>query len=123
MSAASRFKAWAEKGQAGFSGQLAWDEPLSRHTYYRIGGPAACLANPKTREDFEWLGRGIAESEVPLFVLGLGSNLLVSDAGFDGLVVKCARMNLETTEVSETVLRTGGSVAVSTLLRRASQEG
>src|SRR4051794_36275251 len=99
MSATSRFKAWAEKSLGEFAGQLNWEEPLSKHTYYRIGGPAACLANPKTREDFEWLGRGIAETGVPLFVLGLGSNLLVSDSGFDGLVVKCGRMNLETTEV------------------------
>jgi UDP-N-acetylmuramate dehydrogenase len=122
MSAAA-FKHWAEANQSSYTGQLLWDEPLSKHTYYRIGGPAACLASPKSREDLTWLARGVEASGVPLFVLGMGSNLLVSDKGFEGLVVKCGRMNLEITSLSPNSIRTGGSVAISSLLRRASQEG
>jgi UDP-N-acetylmuramate dehydrogenase len=117
------FRRWAEENQREFSGQLLWDEPLQKHTYYRIGGPAGCVASPKAREDILWLARGIAKSGVRVFVLGLGSNLLVSDSGFDGLVVKCGRINLDITPLSPTSLRTGGSVAVSTLLRRAALEG
>jgi UDP-N-acetylmuramate dehydrogenase len=117
------FRRWAEQNSGGFSGQLLWDEPLQKHTYYRIGGPAGALASPKTREDVLWLSRGVAASGIPAFVLGLGSNLLVSDLGFQGLVVKCGRLNLEITPLSPTLLRTGASVAVSTLLRRAAQEG
>jgi UDP-N-acetylmuramate dehydrogenase len=117
------FRKWTEASSSEFSGTLAWGEPLARHTYYRIGGPAGCLANPKTREDLLWLRRGIGESGVRSFVLGLGSNLLASDAGFDGVVVKCGRVNLETEVVSPEILRVGGSVAISTLLRRAAQEG
>jgi UDP-N-acetylmuramate dehydrogenase len=117
------FRRWAEAEASGFSGQLAFDEPMSRHTYYRIGGPAAALANPKTREDLSWLRRGIEATGVPLFVLGLGSNLLVSDSGYDGLVVKCGRMNLEIEAAGENRVRVGASVAISSLLRRAVQEG
>src|SRR5437016_774391 len=103
------FRRWAEENATGFSGTLSWSEPLARHTYYRIGGPAGCLANPKTKEDLLWLRRGLATGGVPLFILGLGSNLLASDSGFDGVVVKCGRINPETEIAGPGVLRVGGS--------------
>jgi UDP-N-acetylmuramate dehydrogenase len=123
---------WFQERQSQFTGQLLFDEPLAKHTYYRIGGPAALLAIPKTREDLELLREGLAAAGPPLFVLGLGSNILASDEGFAGIVVRASRLNLEIepesrndagTEDSALVIRTGGSVAISTLLRRASTEG
>lgn len=113
---------WFKANATQFSGALNWDEPLSKHTYYRIGGPARLLAIPKSREDLEWLSRGIQATGIPYFVLGLGSNLLVSDQGFPGVVIKAGRINLEIEAQGET-LRTGASVAVSSLLRRATQDG
>lgn len=121
----ARFRLWAEKNSAPFSGEIRWDEPLSKHTYYRIGGPAAALAIPRSLADLEWLASGIQATQIPFFILGLGSNLLVSDEGFAGLVVKATRLNLEITHhaIDPNRIVTGGSVALSTLLRRATQEG
>lgn len=120
-------QAWFRENAAGFGGTLLFDEPLSRHTYYRIGGPALVLASPRSAEDLAWLARGIAATKVRTFVLGMGSNLLVSDEGFPGLVIRANRVNLDVSPVSEEQgrirLRTGASVAISSLLRRASQEG
>lgn len=121
---------WFQENAAKFSGQLSFDEPLSKHTYYRIGGPARVFAIPKTLDDLKWLASGIRATSIPLFVLGSGSNLLVSDDGFDGLVVRATRINIDISPVGplgglgeNLRIRTGGSVAVSSLLRRAAQEG
>lgn len=114
---------WCREHQSEFAGQLLWDEPLSKHTYYRIGGPAALLAVPKGREDLAWLSRCIRETGTPSAVLGLGSNCLVSDDGYPGLVLKTGRIDLTLEKVGESRVRTGTSVAISSLLRRAAQEG
>lgn len=111
-----------EAGAPSFSGQLSFGEPLSRHTWYRIGGPAAVLAVPRTRADLDWLSERWRRTESGLFFLGSGSNLLVSDRGFPGLVVKSLRLNSEMT-LDGTRLTTGSGVVVSQLLKRASQEG
>ena len=113
---------WFKENSGSFSGDLLFDEPLSRHTYYRIGGPAQVVAVPKSLDDLKWLSRGLAASGCPVFILGSGSNILVSDAGFAGLVIKTQRLNAEIT-LSGSLLKTGASVAVSSLLRRAGQEG
>ena len=77
----SPLRQWCENNAQTFSGQLLFQEPLSRHTYYRIGGPTPVLAFPKTKEDLVWLSRAIRENQCRYIVLGLGSNVLVSDQG------------------------------------------
>jgi UDP-N-acetylmuramate dehydrogenase len=115
---------WFEENSAEFSGQILLNEPLSKHTYYRIGGPASVLAIPKSLADLEWIARGLRETGAPLFIMGQGSNILASDSGFQGLVVRINRVNLEISTPEDPFrLKTGSSVAISSLLRRACQEG
>lgn len=122
---------WFRENSGCFTGQLLWNEPLSRATYYRIGGPAAILATPKTWDDLKWLAEGIQRTGIRFFILGAGSNLLVADEGFPGLVIRVNRLNLELEPALNVQsddggllrIRTGGSVMVSMLLRRAAQEG
>lgn len=111
------------QGAEGFSGQLLWDEPLSRHTYYRIGGPARLLAIPRSLDDLIWLAKGLRESGVSHIVLGAGSNVLASDTGYSGIVIKSSKLNLNLSVVGPGRIQAGASVAISTLLRRAAQEG
>lgn len=123
MSTDPRALQWFRDHAEGFSGPLSFDEPLSRHTYYRIGGPAAVFAAPKSAADVAWLARAIQATGIRRFVLGAGSNLLVSDDGFPGLIIRANRMQLDIGLLGPGVLRTGGGVAISSLLRKASQEG
>ena len=67
--------------------QLLRDEPLAKHTTFRIGGPAEWYAAATTLEQLEALPDLALEHGLPLTILGGGSNLLVSDAGIRGLVV------------------------------------
>lgn len=109
--------------RSSFSGEIRENEPLSRHTYYRIGGPCSVMVIPRSREDLAWIAEGLRHSGARAFILGAGSNLLVSDDGFSGVVIKASRLNLEITALSADRVRLGASVAISTLLRRAAQEG
>lgn len=116
-------KSWWHSNISQFSGDFKEHESLAKFTYYRIGGSADLFAFPKTRQDLEWLSQGIRETGVPYFILGAGSNILVSDTGFRGLVIRVGRIDLEIAESADDRIRTGGGVAVSTLLRRCAQEG
>jgi len=70
----------------GLRGTLAHDAPLARHTSWRVGGTADTLYVPADRDDLAAFVRQLPPAE-PLTVIGLGSNLLVRDAGVRGTVV------------------------------------
>lgn len=61
---------------------------LARLTTYRLGGPAALLVEPAGEEDVAALGRVLQDKRVSVLALGRGSNVVVSDEGFDGVVVR-----------------------------------
>ncbi len=69
------------------SGHVRKNEPLSRHTSFQIGGPCDYFVLPHTAEEIQQLIRLCQKSNIPFFILGNGSNLLVSDAGFRGVVI------------------------------------
>lgn len=120
---------WFGRESSRFRGELLRDEPLSRHTYYRIGGPAKLLLIPKTREDLVWIHEGLKVTGAPYAVLGVGSNTLASDDGYFGVVIKISKLDsaIEELEVgpigSQAKIRCGASVSISTLLRKASTGG
>ena len=106
-----------------FEGELLECEPLARHTYYRIGGPADFLAFPKNLNALSQLGKFIQERRLPYFILGQGSNLLVSDDGFRGVVIRMSKLDLGIELEEGGLVRTGASVAISSLLRKCGAEG
>ena len=63
------------------------DEPMSRHTTFRTGGPATLFIQPNSLEELQSVLREIKKSGENYFILGNGSNILVSDKGFDGVVI------------------------------------
>ncbi len=75
--------------------ELLTEEPLRHHTTFRIGGPADFYYAARTPERLVDALRVAQETEVPVFLLGGGSNLLVSDEGFPGLVVRNACEQIE----------------------------
>lgn len=93
-----------------FKGELKRDEPLSRHTSYAIGGPADVLAYPADREDLLHLLQAIKIQRLPSFVLGGGTNLLVRDSGFRGVMISLQRMHA--IKIEREYRSIGGSFAV-----------
>lgn len=81
--------------------QILPDEPMSRHTSFRIGGPADLLLLPRTVEDLRRIVVLARETDVAFTVVGNGSNLLVRDGGLRGIVLKVAE-NLSRIELEGT---------------------
>lgn len=102
-------------------GCVKTEEPMRNHTTFRIGGPAQYFVMPKSTED---LAKGIHlcnKAHIPYFIIGNGSNLLVSDQGWRGVVISTE--GLLGIHVSEKRLRAGAGVLLSRLARRAEEEG
>ncbi len=92
--------------------QLQFDEPLAHHTSFRIGGPADVLCTVTTRGSLPVLLHLAAQYQVPVFLLGRGTNLLVRDGGIRGLVLKLAG-ELATIRVEGTRLWAGGGAVLA----------
>ncbi len=124
MSPASTFPAWAKKLEtlADFSGDRLMNEPMSKHTYFKIGGPATAIVLPKSDQDLEVLRRFIIAERIPYQFLGLGSNLLAPDSGISGLFIKTTKLN-PMIEREPKGVRAGAGVTVASFLRRAGTEG
>ena len=104
--------------QNRFGDQLKLNEPLKKYTNFRLGGPAAYFVEARNEEDVLDAHKIAVENDVPFFALGGGSNLLVNDAGFVGLVIKMANRDL----VIDGNLVTAGSGVLSALLARKTAE-
>jgi len=82
---------------------------LSRFTTLGTGGPARAFARPETLDELEEALAWADERELPVATIGLGSNLLVADEGFDGLVLKLGGELAEATVQEERLLAGGGA--------------
>jgi UDP-N-acetylmuramate dehydrogenase len=95
---------------------------LSRFTTLGTGGPARAFARPETVEELQGALEFAREQELPVAALGLGSNLLVADEGFDGLALKLGG-ELAQVDVQEELLVVGGGAANAVALHRARAAG
>ena len=68
-------------------GRALFDEPMSRHTSFRIGGPAGCWVEPEDLEDLKGILKFVEDNGFPWKVLGQGTNILIGDEGFPGIIV------------------------------------
>ena len=92
---------------------LRLDEPLSKHTSFRIGGPAEVMAFPRSREELSTLLKTSALLDVKSVILGAGTNVLAPDEGMAGLVI-CLKDCLEGMEqLSDTSIRVMGGVTMT----------
>jgi UDP-N-acetylmuramate dehydrogenase len=79
---------------------LLFNEPLARHTSWRIGGPAKQYFRPRDAAALQQFLQNLPATE-PLFWLGLGSNVLIRDGGFDGTVIHTLKMQTQIKVLSE----------------------
>ncbi len=75
---------------AGLRGRLIANAPIGRQTWFGVGGPAEVLYRPADREDLSAL-LGALPAEVPVTVIGGGSNLLIRDGGLSGVTIRLGR--------------------------------
>jgi UDP-N-acetylmuramate dehydrogenase len=105
-----------------FRGRVLENEPLARYTTYRIGGPARYLVLPADADDVV-KALDLAHSRgLPWFVLGLGSNLLVKDTGFPGVVIRIGK-GLDRFEMKGATAIVGAGLPTPLLARRTAEAG
>lgn len=102
-------------------GRMQADADMSRLTWFQVGGPADILFQPADEEDLSLFMRKLPE-EIPVMVVGVGSNLLVRDGGIDGVVIRLSAKGFGHVEqVSELGLRAGAAVLDKKLAAEASK--
>jgi len=106
----------------GVRGDLRRNEPMSRHTSWRVGGPADLFFRPADLDDLSAFLHGL-DPETPVFWFGLGSNLLVRDGGIRGVVIAGARIFSELTDLGGHRVRVGSSVPCTQLARQCLRWG
>src|SRR3989338_4632952 len=82
---------WPEQLRGLWSGEIEWNSPMARWCTLQVGGPARAIATPASREELQRLLALLTKLGVCWRVIGRGSNLLVSDAGYDGVIVMLGR--------------------------------
>jgi UDP-N-acetylmuramate dehydrogenase len=103
-------------------GRLIGNQPLADITWFRVGGPAQALFTPANAADLAYFLRGVAP-DVPVFVIGLGSNLLVRDGGVPGVVVRLGRGFSDVKVEPGNRVRAGAAVPDVKLARAAADAG
>ena len=98
------------------------DVPLGPMTTYRVGGPAALLVQAESDDDLRAVAEAVAATGIDVLVVGKGSNLLVADAGFDGLALVLGDAFAEV-EIAGTTVRAGGATPLPVLARRTVAAG
>lgn len=98
------------------------NEPMSKHTTFRVGGEASCFVRISEAGQLAALMPYLREVEVPYFILGNGSNLLVGDKGYNGVILQIgSKMN--GIHVEDTHIRAGAGVLLSQLAKCAQENG
>src|SRR5581483_5463508 len=99
------------------------DHPLAKHTTLRVGGPADIYLEPANETDLAAVLRFCAVRQVPFFILGRGSNLLVRDGGFRGVVIGLAPVHFGKIEIVGERLRCGAGAKLKNVAVEARRAG
>jgi UDP-N-acetylmuramate dehydrogenase len=106
-------------------GKVKRKEPLSQHTTMKIGGPADLFIEPSSLENIQKVMTFIKERQLPWRAIGRGSNLLVSDKGIEGVVIRLGS-GLSHLSINESTITVGGGhslVSLSTLISKKGLSG
>ena len=120
--AAATFAERLKAAMPGYRGRLSADHSLADVTWFRVGGPAEVLASPADEADLALL-LASTPAEVPVTVIGLGSNLLVRDGGVPGVVIRLGKGFAEVVVEPGHRLRTGTAVPDVKVARAAADAG
>jgi len=98
------------------------DEPIGPHTTYRVGGPAALFVDVADDGVLAAVAAAVAETDLPVLVVGNGSNLLVADRGFPGIVLRLGEAYAGI-DVDGTTVRAGGAALLPVVARQTAKAG
>ena len=106
-----------------FSEIVTANKPLAPLTWFRLGGPAAYLARPRNGAEVAALIRRAREVNLPVRLLGGGSNLLIQDEGFPGLVIHLESPAFSEVTFNENRVTAGAAVPLTVLISQTARAG
>lgn len=98
--------------------QVKIEEPMKNHTTFRVGGPAAYFVMPRTAEEVAKVTELCAQENVPYYIVGNGSNLLVSDQGYEGVIIQIYKQ-MNRVEITENEIHAQAGALLSMIANRA----
>ena len=98
--------------------QVKKDEPMKIHTTFRVGGPASYFVTPETEEEIAKVIEVCTQENVPYYIVGNGSNLLVSDEGYRGVIIHLGR-NMSRVEVDGELVTAQAGALLSAIAAKA----
>ncbi len=107
----------------GFEKVVRQGELLAMHTWFQIGGPAEYFAEPREPDELIALVRRCREHDVPVRVLGNGSNILVRDKGVPGMVIRLSEPAFGQIKVEGSVITAGGGARLGPVVTTAVHQG
>ena len=102
---------------------LLENEPMNKHTSFKVGGPARYFVKAESLDDLKKALDLACEKGIPFFILGNGTNLLVSDKGFDGLVITLAGEFSEIQDLGNGAFKVGAATPLGRFARTAMKLG
>jgi len=108
---------------AGLEAVVKTNEPLAPRTWFRLGGPAEYFAEPQDLDQLAELVRRCRENDIPVRMLGGGSNLLVSDAGVPGLVIHLSAPMFAEISVQGDAITAGAGAKLGHVVSHAVRDG
>lgn len=99
------------------------DEPLAPHTWLKIGGPAQFFVTPRNLDELKQVIQHCHQAEIPVRMLGGGSNLLVRDEGVSGVVIRLSSEAFAEIEVDGTTVKSGAGALLSQLISASVKAG
>lgn len=98
------------------------DEPMSNHCTFRIGGNADFFVSPCNGEQIAEIVRIANEENIPYFVTGNGSNLLVSDKGYRGIIINIGK-NMSSVTLNGNIMTAGAGATLARIAHKAASNG
>jgi UDP-N-acetylmuramate dehydrogenase len=102
---------------------VAENAPLAKFTWFKIGGPARWLIRPRGVEELQEAVRRCVENNIPIYVLGLGANLLISDEGVDGAVFRFSEEHWKRVQFENNLVHVGAGMDMLKLLIKTVRQG
>ncbi len=114
---------WQKELSRIVKGNIRFNEPISRHTTWGAGGSVEVLVEPKDLSDLIRAIKFSHKNNLPLFVIGAGSNLLVSDRGVAGIVLKLSGLDFKNIKFNNNYVSVGSGLSLNRLVNLTQAKG
>ncbi|MFH1354758.1 MAG: UDP-N-acetylmuramate dehydrogenase [Candidatus Omnitrophota bacterium] len=107
----------------GLRGKIRFKEPLKRHTTFKIGGAAKFFVKPNDLSDLNLLLIAAKKHDIPIFIIGSGSNILIDDKGLNAIVLSLSAPYFKKASYNDQFLEAGSGISLNRMIRETQKRG